>query len=624
MVPATLIDEKSPNLLFKKLNVSAINQVVVQLEKKIQQHDSELKYLVAEKYRDLINISNEIAKLNNSSVYLDHNIATICFKENNYCIKSYYKSIPRVVLKHSGRTRNLLLKNWLYRLEYMLLNSDNTGSLLDFCETYFIILNTYGTELDSCKPFNTQLKRVFVSLDTLLLERIVKENRDIKELEVGLVSVIILNRFRDYTSLMQWFFHQRLNYLKTIFDIKHKFAYIVCTIQICNMVKDQTLNYKLYSSLAAINERHHGLADATFFNTEMGGVDTLYNIWLRDVSEDILKSYIDQSSKLSVPGLFSFFKTILSQFEESASLVDLLLIQPNSLLLRISELFFDDYSKLVIRNIDHVDLSLSASSQQVFGPFSDTTLESLDKLPLIEPPENRLVSNYLQLFGIYENEIIPLTDLRTFVQKSKELEICNLRTLLLGRILQCQSAISELLNKVQRSLLESLNRLPPHQSISNIFAVVSLSSLPSINDAMSSPIDYSTVINRWLWSYLLHQLEILKPKFLALHEGDLDSFIDVFYEYCCLLMPNVIFHNVYRHPCFANLREHIVIKIAEIISSKGCCFLEKHFLSNFLQARSLKRDKLRENCRKRDVKSSNRVYEQNRFLFVPLLLIPDP
>ncbi|ANZ77489.1 BA75_04405T0 [Komagataella pastoris] len=625
MVPAMLIDEKSPNLLFKQCSVPTISQTVVQLKKNIMQHDSELKYLVAEKYRDLINISNEIAKLNDNSFYLDHSIATICFKENKYRIKTCYKSITRIAVKHNGiRTRNLLLKNWLNRLEYMLLTSDNAGNLLDFCETYYIIRSSYGPELDSCKALNTQLKQVFDSLDTLLLERIVKKNSNIKELEAGLVSVIILNRFKDYPSLMRWFFHQRFNYLKTIFDIKHKLEYINCTIQICNMVRDQTLNYKLYSSLAAINEQHEGLTDAKFFDTEMGGMDTLYNIWLQDVSKDVLKSYIKQSSKLTIPDLFSFFKNILSLFEESALLVEFLLIEHNSLLLQISELFFDDYLKLVIRNINHVDLSLSDSSQKVFGPFSDATLESLAKMPVIEPPENRLVSNYLQLVSIYENEINPLNNLKAFVQKSKELEICNLRTLLLGRILHCQNVISELLDKVQYSLLESLNRLPPDQSINNIFALVSLSSLPGLNAVTSSPTDYSTLISRWLWSYLLHQLEILKPRLLALNEGDLDSFIDIFYEYCCLLMPNVIFHEVYRHPCFANLRELVVIKIAEIISSKGCYYLERHFLSNFLLTSSLKRGKLRENCQEKDAKLSNRVYRQNRFLFVPLLLIPDP
>lgn len=334
------IINKNADELFVEYSVDEVGRIVEKLNDDVTTKRQRLKMLVGNKYRDLLNVADDIIKMNEITTLENEKLMDLAFKRSNYNSKSlsnlskFNKSLKTFrIEKIQNQNRKTILHNVVHDLNYSLITLKHEITLenpINNNDRSIIDSDDLDDQIDNYQPVSNNFSNTFVLIakHIFLVNYFFKEeiNEESKSfaiakfnqlceefnnlIESHLINLthesdsdFVLNLLLAYlisnhttpTLTIQWLLEKRLSYVETLIQSDTKFqdllTYIFITIEYVKVAKVRisSLIYRLKNS----TNLSSNWLNQTSFKKWIKWLREIAHIDLNDESKSLYEFQID-------------------------------------------------------------------------------------------------------------------------------------------------------------------------------------------------------------------------------------------------------------------------------------------------------------------------------------------
>lgn len=312
---------KSASDIFKDYSVDEIGKILNNLSEDVVMKRSELKTLVGNKYRELLNVADEIITMNKITKQENEKLMDLAFKKSNYNPKSldnlikFNQNVENAKLQKAVTTnRPIILQNVVHDLNYLLMqlkhdikdelksssnanllssesnkndksiknfnaedNNANYQPLSQNLQSNFLIVAKHIHLIDYYfsndieqhrKTFSaTKYKQLCKEFNHLLDSQLVTLTHEAdNEFLTNIFASFLVNQKVSATETVLWILNKRLEYFKFLSDNSAKFEdlleYIFITLQYIENIKSRSS--LVFSRLKNNSDNYNWIKQTTF------------------------------------------------------------------------------------------------------------------------------------------------------------------------------------------------------------------------------------------------------------------------------------------------------------------------------------------------------------------------
>lgn len=278
------IISKNADELFAEYTVEELGQIIDKVNKDVTSKRQRLKMLVGNKYRDLLNVADDIIKMDTITIKQNDEIMNLTYKKSNYNSKrlanlsKFNTDIQNLKLqKHQIENKHKMFNNVVHDLSYLILTLKNNLNFEAHEDELFEIhpydhqdlLMNFEESSDNYKPISTHLINDFViiSKQIYLIDYFFQQTL---ESQSSQLSVLQFHQLRnEFHSIIEFYIAQLKHESDSDFSLNLSLSYLISTkktVDIVEWMTDKRLKY--FANLVKSKLRFHDLLNYIFTTIE--------------------------------------------------------------------------------------------------------------------------------------------------------------------------------------------------------------------------------------------------------------------------------------------------------------------------------------------------------------------